>query len=137
MFIIEVEDKRRFIAGIFKNEEKLNKAYKFMPNIVDESNLLDIKYKLITSPIKNYPFYILEENNTFSYLYFSEIELYIKNIKRIENMDEDASYCNIYLAIKDFITSNPYKEHMGILPHIHIDNNFLDYNSINILKQFY
>ncbi len=119
MLIIESIGKRRnFIAGI---SDTKTKAEDFWSLIQDKENFRLSEIKEIEFPI-----YIVESLNQFEYL--NSVDRILQKIKSIEVLNPDdgeAVYFNLYKVDQEFLPENPGIDRMGILPHIHIDNEHL------------
>jgi hypothetical protein len=119
MFIIEArKDKRTWISGILQDEDEAKEYFNLIP---DNQR----GYQSIVSVcLIEYPFYIVEETTTFTYLNLSDVVDLLNNISKMD--DDDHVYFNLYFIIQDYRHSKPGVDYMGSLSHIHIDNQFLE-----------
>ncbi|WP_258276520.1 hypothetical protein [Paenibacillus sp. SC116] len=121
MYIIEANDSRRkWISGVFRN---LNKFEKYLSLIPDELKSYQ-HTKQIT--IAEYPFYIIENKEGFTYLNKYEFIQMLNNASRNSGND-NVVYFNFYFIEADYQTSKPGSDYMGIIKHEHVTNDFLTF----------
>ncbi len=109
---------RPYLSGIFKS---VNDADNYLNQYPD-----DIKENTSKESITlEYPFFITEDHNGFTYLNENEVIALMKNFEL--NMVEDDDYCytNLYLVEEDYFCKKPGKDYMGIIQHWHIQNSSL------------
>lgn len=110
--------KRTWIAGIFKNRETAKDYFEKISKASNEKKVL------LAIPLSKYPFYVIEETNTFKYVEKKDLLSSIEKI--VPGEDDDVLYFNFYIIDTDFTPEDPGKDFMGVLNHYHVDNDFLN-----------
>jgi hypothetical protein len=119
MYIIEANDDNwKWISGIFKGIRDLEQYFIKIP---EELKSNQVRKRL---NILEYPFYIIEKQEGFTYLNKSEFIQELNNIiYNVEN--EEVGYFNFYYIESDYEPKKPGLDYMGILTHDHVTNDFL------------
>jgi hypothetical protein len=119
MYVIEVNDNRwKWISGIFKEIQEFEEYYNQIPKDLQSSQT--IKKLNITE----YPFYIVEKQDGFTYLNKNDFLEMLNNIEmKVEN--EHIVYFNFYYIESDYQPKKSGTDYMGILKHDHVTNDFL------------
>lgn len=107
---------KRWISGIFQCREEALAYLAIAPS--------ENQPYLIESKLQNYPVYLLESFGLeFSLLDVSEILQYCSHLER---RGDDWCYGNLYLIRQDWQAPKVGADYMGLLPHLHLDNGYLE-----------
>jgi hypothetical protein len=101
-----------WISGIFQDREQ---ASAYLATIA-----VELQPQLLEFPIDCYPVYLLEIGRKFTYNREADIITFVSELTLQD--DEDWCYGNIYYVDRDWQSRHAGKDYMGIIPHIHLDN---------------
>ena len=112
MFIWIVENRNKYISGIFKSVKNLNKYMALTEKAGKNSN-----QSVYSSGIEKYPFFILEANVAGKKFHvFKNNQSLIKFVKESKLKE----YIK-YEITKDYQPSKPGIDEMGLIPHDHFE----------------
>lgn len=116
-YIEAVRNNRKWISGIFLNEEDARNYFWLIPeDIRDGQRIKSVNFE-------EYPVYLVEAEEYY-FVDLNGVREAINKIRVIQ--DFEYSYINIYQITKDFVPERPGKDYMGVLKHIHVDNEYLE-----------
>jgi len=76
-------------------------------------------------PFNDFPIYAIEEaRGIFRYGTKTDVKKFLASLAR--NPHPDYEYCNIHILREKWEAPIPGQDRMGYLPHIHVDNDYLD-----------
>ncbi|BAY82719.1 hypothetical protein NIES267_22030 [Calothrix parasitica NIES-267] len=116
-YIEAVSDNRKWISGIFLNEKDAENYFQLIPEDIRDGQ------RMKSVDLKEYPVYLVEAEEYY-FVDLNGVREAINKIQVIQNCEY--IYINIYEIKKDFIPENPGKDYMGMLKHVHIDNQYLE-----------
>ncbi|OFX48517.1 MAG: hypothetical protein A2046_02520 [Bacteroidetes bacterium GWA2_30_7] len=119
MIAIESKNKKQnFVCGLYETKKKAENAFQ---KIIKKEDFQITEHNNI-----QFPFFLIEKKNKFEYYQKKEeIQSYLEKIKVKKNVNEDYTYCTLYIIEKEFGTKNPENDSMGSIDHVHIDNELL------------
>ncbi|MBV6625319.1 MAG: hypothetical protein KI793_20725 [Rivularia sp. (in: Bacteria)] len=115
-YIEAIKEDRKWISGIFLSKQDTREYFQLIPECMK-------KYQIIKSVnFKEYPVYLVEAEE----FCFVDLKGVCETINKIEMIpDFEYIYANIYEISKDFVPKKPGTDYMGILKHVHVDNEYL------------
>lgn len=116
-YIEAVRDNRKRISGIFLNEKDAEDYFQLIPEDIRDGQ------KIKSVNLKEYSVYLVEAEEYY-FVDWNGVREAINKIQVIQ--DFEYSYINIYEIQKDFIPHKPGKDYMGMLKHVHVDNQYLE-----------
>ncbi|WP_338542509.1 hypothetical protein [Paenibacillus tundrae] len=129
MFIIVAnKGMRSWISGIFDNETTAEQYIDTMPDELKEFQ------QRIELDNLNYPFYIVERDG-FQFLTQDEVIAVLEQTEATE--DEDEVHFNLYTIESDYRPRMPGTDHMGILRHEHVTNEFMQWYKVEGIDFLY
>ena len=114
-YIEAVKGNRKWISGIFMSEQDTDNYFQLIPEDIRDSQ----RIKWVN--FDKYPVYLVEAEE-FYFVNLKGIREAINKIKVIQ--DFEYIYINIYEITKDFVPEKPGKDYMGILKHVHVNNEY-------------
>lgn len=121
LYIVESNDNGRvWVSGIFEDESI---ALKYLNSITAEN--MRGRHRIEQADALSFPFYIIEEKRSFTYLNQSETLKRLDDIVQVE--DDDHVYFNLYYITQCYQPPEPGIDYMGSLNHVHIDNRLLEW----------
>lgn len=115
-YIEAVKDNRKWISGIFLKDVDAQNYFQLIPEDIRDNQLIK------SVNLEKYPVYLVEAEE-FYFVDLKGIREAIDKIKLIP--DFEYAYINIYEITEDFAPEKPGKDYMGILKHVHVDNEYL------------
>ncbi len=116
-YIEAVNGDRKWISGIFLEKRDAQNYFQLIPEEIKDSQIIK------SVNFEKYPVYLVEAEE----FYFVDLKRVREAINKIEVIpDAEDTYINIYEITKDFAPAKPGKDYMGMLKHVHVDNEYLE-----------
>ena len=119
MFLVTCERaKHRWISAVFRTRAD---AVSYVGDVPVELRAIQ---RIVEFPPTDYPAYLVEDAEGFNLHTSESLAEFIGGVCRVP--DNDWCYFNVYRLAGDWRAPRPGTDHMGAIPHVHIENRHLD-----------